>query len=401
MINSHFFHHLIHLFQYIFVQFKHYAMVVFFAVVFLPLLFSNGAVYGEQVIGSIKTPVELTVNNEHKSFISYQGTIEGALLSEGIVLQKNDITEPAMDTKLVGEKMEVKLIPAVPVLVSDNNQEFMVQSAYTEPEAILKQAEIKVYPEDRISADLITDPADERAVGQKVTIERAPVYTVNVDDGVQTIRSWGETVEEVLKNRVTLGLRDIIDPPLTTQAQGGEITITRVNVVETEEDITIPYETITKKDYSMYEGESTTKVAGSNGLKKQQVKYTYHNGIVISRVVLSSIVVTEPVTEMVVKGVKPYNAGVWWNTLVAAGTKWGVDPRDMYNVMNCESHGNPYAGSTYKGLFQYSAETWAGASAAYPGGEYKGAAITNGTAQIYVTAWKVSQSGWSAWGCKP
>jgi hypothetical protein len=151
----------------------------------------------------------------------------------------------------------------------------------------------------------------------------------------------------------------------------------------------------------MYKGQSKVTQAGVRGSKKQSVHIVYENNVEVSRTVTSVEVLISPVDKITVVCVKPYNAGMWWDTLVAAGSRWGVDPAAMFKVMTCESGGNPFAGGLYKGLFQYHPNTWAGASAAYPGGQYIGAEITNGTAQIYVTAWKVSRSGWSAWGCKP
>lgn len=382
------------------------ARYAFLAVFVLVVLFSttiSGRVYGDSVVGTVETKITLHVDGETENFITTQNTIEGSLAQNNISLSKNDITEPPLDTYLGGGSVEVTLIRAVPVLVSDNGQSWAATSAYTQPHDILKQLAVEIFPEDRISADLILDPAVEGAIGQKVTIERAPVYTIYVDDEVRTVRSWVTNVGELLVEKgITLGVNDIVDPGKTASLAGlTEVTITRINFADIEEIVSIPFQTESKNSYDMYKGQTKVTQVGIDGSKSQSVHVVYHNGIEISREVIASTVITNPQTKITLVGVKPYDAGAWWDTLVAAGSTWGVDPSAMFSVMTCESGGNPYSGNYYKGLFQYAPDTWYGASAAYPGGQFAGAAITDGNAQIWVTAWKVSRGGWSAWGCKP
>jgi len=363
---------------------------------------SSQAVLGEKVVAGVPTQVKVSYDGKNKAYTATQNTVRGALEQAGISLQQNDISVPPLDSNINGGSIEVEVVRALPVLISDNNQEHLAYSAYTNETEILKQLNIETYPEDRVESSLILDPADENSVGQKVTIERAPVFTIHVDDNDMVIRSWGKNVGEVLKEKVTLGQKDVIEPAIETDASNvQEITVTRVNVIEVDESLVIPHETENRKDYTIYKGEVKVIQQGQNGQKTQHVKVVYHNGLIVNRIILSSTVTKTTTTKIIAEGVKPYNAGTWWNTLVAAGNTWGVDPLGLYNVMICESGGNPYSGVFYKGLFQYNPDTWVGASSAYPGGTYRGAAITNGTAQIYVTAWKVSRSGWSAWGCKP
>lgn len=375
--------------------------IIMLMLVGMIMIFCSTNVYGQPVVSEVKTPLTIIYDGKKLDFVATQNTIEGAIKQSGIYMGTSDITNPPLTTVLNGQTTAVQIIRALPVLISDENQQHLAFSAYSSPTEILNQLKIQIYPEDKISAELILDPVDEYAVGQKVSIDRAPVYTVHVDGEDKIIRSWGKTVGEVLDGKVTLGTRDIIEPAVDSEVVSNEISVTRVNVAEVEETLQIPFETITKNDYSLYQGQIKVSQEGQVGEKKQTVKVTYHNGEVVDRTVLSSEITKDSVAKIIVKGVKPYNAGVWWDTLVSAGQKWGVNPADMFKVMTCESGGNPYSGGYYKGLFQYSPDTWSGASSAYPGGAYRGASITDGEAQVYVTAWKVSVSGWSAWGCKP
>jgi uncharacterized protein YabE (DUF348 family) len=380
-----------------------YAFLTVFVLTIMFTSFVSDRVYGDSVVGTVETKIVLKIDGKIKNIITTQNTIDGALAQNNIALAKNDITEPPLDTYLSGKILTVNVVRAIPVLISDNGQSWAATSAYTEPQDILKQLDVEVFPEDSLSAELILEPVLEGAVGQKIFIKRAPTFTVIADGGTKIVHSWADTIAGVLAEKsYILRQNDLVEPARESSSVNVDvIEVTRINFEDIEMLVLIDYETITKNDYNLYKGQSKVTQGGVTGQKKQSVHIVYENNVETSRTVMSSDIINSPVSKIILVGVKPYNAGMWWDTLVAAGSQFGVDPADMYRVMLCESGGNPYAGGTWKGLFQYHPNTWAGARAAYPGGQYAGAEITNGTAQIYVTAWKVSKNGWSAWTCKP
>lgn len=373
-------------------------VVLILGIMFLSV--STKGVLGESVVHTVETKIKATYDGKVKSFTATQNTVEAALSQGGIELGDFDVTEPARNTTLTGSETDVKVVRALPVLISDQGSEKLAFSAYTEKEKILEQLKIVLDPEDRTEAELIIDPVNEGSVGQKIIINRAPEFSVLVDGESKTIKSWGKSVREILEGKVPLGKNDIVEPTLETGIMGKiPIRVTRVNEAEVEETIVVPHETVTKNDYTMYVGQSKTTQEGVNGKKVQKIKITYHNGVEINRQVLSSEVLSEAVTKVIVKGIKPYDAGALWDIIVAASNKYGVDPSSMYRVMMCESGGRVNASNPagYQGLFQWDGSfyTWA-AKAGFPN-----ASIYDPNAQIYATAARVSQNGWSAWGCKP
>jgi uncharacterized protein YabE (DUF348 family) len=377
--------------------------LVIFSLAIIVLASVSHQALGGSVVSTVETKINYVSNGKLTSFITTENTLESALSKQNVTLEKNDLTEPPLTTNLTGQTLGVKRIPAVPILINDNGQSWVGSSAYKTKEDILKQLNVEVDKVDKVSIDIILDPVTENAIGQKISIERAPVYTVSVDGGDSTVHSWAKTVSEVLTNgSITLNQNDTVEPGKSDFAPtSGQITVTRINFADIEETVSIPFQTIQQSSYEMYKGQTKVLQEGQGGSKKQTVHVVYHNGVEVDRIVTSTTLVNAPVNKTIVVGVKPYNSGAWWDTLVAAGNKWGVNPADLFNVMTCESGGNPYSGNYYKGLFQYAPSTWAGASSAYPGGQFSGAAITDGNAQIWVTAWKASVSGWGAWGCKP
>lgn len=74
-------------------------------------------------------------------------------------------------------------------------------------------------------------------------------------------------------------------------------------VVRTEtKEVSIPYSTQTVQDSSRAKGTSYVKTEGKNGEKVETYKVTYSDGKVVSRELISSRVVTEPVAKVIVEG---------------------------------------------------------------------------------------------------
>jgi soluble lytic murein transglycosylase-like protein len=83
-----------------------------------------------------------------------------------------------------------------------------------------------------------------------------------------------------------------------------------------------------------------------------------------------------------------------WRPLIEiAGRKYGVSSAGLYRMMMLESGGKATAGSTYKGLFQYSPSTWSS-----HWNPWRHESIFNGWAQIRATAFALKKGmGASQW----
>ncbi len=85
--------------------------------------------------------------------------------------------------------------------------------------------------------------------------------------------------------------------------------------------------------------------------------------------------------------------GKWRPLIEIAGRKYGVNPDKLHRMMMLESGGRRYAGSTYKGLFQYHPGTWAGGW-----NPWRRQSIYDGWAQIRATAYALKKGmGPSQW----
>lgn len=287
-------------------------------------------------------------------------------------------------------------------IVYDDNNRLLIKSNSTEAEKILTENNIKVWPEDIVEKELVLDPVVDSGAGEKIIIHRAPVFTILVDGEEKTVRSWEGTIEGVLTGKVTLGPRDIVEPAISSKAIPGEITITRINIVEAEENLPIAFITTYQDDYFTPKGQEKVMQAGQNGTKKRQLKITYKNGAEVSRIITGESVVAGPINKIVKRGLMPSNdrdfKRVYWDIMVVAGQKYRISPLDLFEVASCESHVNPNSAGLYYGMFQYNLDFWKKAS-----GEagYGGALWSDANAQINTTAYWASKYGWGRWGCKP
>jgi hypothetical protein len=85
--------------------------------------------------------------------------------------------------------------------------------------------------------------------------------------------------------------------------------------------------------------------------------------------------------------------GNWTPLIKIAAKRYGISAAGLKRLMLLESGGNRYAGSTYKGLFQYYPSTWRGTW-----NPWRAASIYNGWAQIRATAYAIRRGhGPSQW----
>ncbi|MCE5196989.1 MAG: peptidoglycan DD-metalloendopeptidase family protein [Negativicutes bacterium] len=155
---------------------------------------------------------------------------------------------------------------------------------------------------------------------------RSEVVTVNSGDTIWDIAmAQSVSVDELLAN----------NPNAATLKPGDQLVINQaepmVGVVTNEtvrEEISLPYTTETRYSDAMYVTESQVLTAGSYGLKVAEYAITRQNGIEVTRVSLGETIVSQPVTQVVLKGTQiPYGVGtgtfIWplWGS-VTAGYGW-------------------------------------------------------------------------------
>lgn len=188
--------------------------------------------------------VELNINGKTKTVFTYEKTVGDFLEKEGIVLKNKDLVSPSLDKE--------------------------------------------------IDKDM------------KIVISSPKSY--HIKDGKKTIiaEASGYTVADVLDNLdIKLNKLDRVSLPLDEIAKEGmEIKIDRVVVENLENKIEIPFETESRENKDMFEGEKKVITKGEVGQKTESLKNTYVNGVLETTEVLKSEITKDPVKEVVEVGTK-------------------------------------------------------------------------------------------------
>ena len=188
--------------------------------------------------------VELNINGKTKTVFTYEKTVGDFLKKEGIVLKNKDLDSPSLDKE--------------------------------------------------IDKDM------------KIVISSPKSYHIKDGDKTLIAEASGYTVADVLDNLdIKLNKLDRVSLPLDEIAKEGmEIKIDRVVVENLENKIEIPFETESRENKDMFEGEKKVITKGEVGQKTESLKNTYVNGVLETTEVLKSEITKDPVKEVVEVGTK-------------------------------------------------------------------------------------------------
>jgi len=190
-------------------------------------------------------------------------------------------------------------------VIWDDAKKILVKSTSLEPIEILAQNNIKTYPEDVVSTDIILDPVTDGGIGQKIIIKRAPVFYVSVDDTIKEVRIWDSSVAEIIKkSAVVLGPKDQIKPPQEIVVTPGTIIIiTRVKEADIDVYEDINFNVISKGSTSVAFGQKQIIQEGKKGQLKKTYHVTYQNGVEVSRWLSGSVVTVPKQDKIIANGI--------------------------------------------------------------------------------------------------
>lgn len=279
-------------------------------------------------------------------------------------------------------------------------------STSSDPYTIADELGSKPFVEDKFA----TFPDMKMGIGSKITLYRAPTFTIFDGKKKTEVRSWTDTVGELLSeaNVLELGDDDKINFSTTTVLEDQmEIRIIRVAITTVRETEPIAYKTIKKDDKTLDQGKTRVEKKGEAGQKTLSYTVRREDGVQISKVLSGTEITKQPVDEILIIGTKPViTVRCRFNdTVLEASIKYGVNPNGICTLMMKESQGNNTSVNTKctkvgndwvscNGLFQYTDGFWSSSSSK---AGYSGASIWNAEAQIFTTAWAWSHGLRSRW----
>jgi uncharacterized protein YabE (DUF348 family) len=258
-----------------------------------------------------------------------------------IPVRDGDIVEPAMTTAIKQDNFRINIYRAMPVQVVDGGHIVHALSAAKTSRSIARQAGVVAYPEDNLVTVPITDFVRDQSIGEKVIIDRATPVNVNLYGSNVVMRTHAKTVGELIKEKkIKVNADDSISPALDTPlAANLPIFIDRhgIRLETVTQDIAMPVQVVT--DPGLAYGTTAVRQQGVPGQKSSTYQIKLVDGVEVGRQLIQTVVVREPVTQILARGV---NLGGIKGDMALAG----IAPKDFAYVdyvIEHESHWNPAA----------------------------------------------------------
>ena len=215
------------------------------------------------------------------------------------------------------------------ITIFDDGFKFNVDTKASSVEELLELEKIEVSENDLVFPSL----DHEIVPGMNIEIHRSITFQVEVDGKTFEARTFRRSIEEALSDagiilshldKVNYSKKELIQKDM-------ELVVTRIEIEEVEKEEVIEFETVEKNDPDLKWRKEKVKQTGANGLKKVKYKITYKNGKIVSKEVISSEIVSEPITEIISIGTKIEVGDVdkgrasWYKytgTLACASTKY-------------------------------------------------------------------------------
>jgi len=298
-------------------------MVLFFVAVVGFIAFSGGGTAG----ATDSHVVTLTLDDKPQTIPTRARTVGDLLHRLNITLGTQDTVDPAADTAIEEDNMDIHIYKARPVQVVDGDKKIIAFTAEPDPARLAKQQGIDVQPEDEVRAMPVdsvetSDVVKDGVIAEQIVVKRATPINLNLYGTAVPIRTQAATVGDMMVEKdIQLNEGDTIQPsPETPITANLEVFVIRSGkqVTQVEEAIDPPIEYV--DDFNVTLGSTITKDPGQPGKKLVTYEVEQQNGVETSRNIIQEIVVTPPVKKIVARGRKaPVVAGNKAEIMAAAG----------------------------------------------------------------------------------
>lgn len=302
-----------------------------------------------QAVSRDERVITIHDGNEEKVVITKESTVASVLKQAKIKVLPDDTVDPMTDTKLIANAYQINVYRARPVLVIDGNTRQTVMTPYDTGRQIIEKSGLSYYDEDKVSLERSNDILQTDGAAETLRIKRATVFNFMLYGKAIEARTQAKTVSAMMKEKnIKLGKDDTVSLPLDTPITAGmkiEIWRNGKQTLTQEEPIAFTVQQV--KDANQPVGYRQIKNAGVNGKKMVTYEVEMKNGQEVARKEIQSVQTQAPQEQVEVIGTKPSFSG----DFAAALAK----------LRACEAGGN-YANKrnpNYRGAYQFGYGTWA------------------------------------------
>jgi uncharacterized protein YabE (DUF348 family) len=277
-------------------------------------------------------------DKEVQTVPSHKQTVGQLLDRLHITLHTGDVVEPDRTTEIGQDDFRINVYRAVPVQVVEGSKRKFTFSAATTPRSIASQTGYKLYPEDGVTAEPVSNFLEQGSIGEQVVIDRSVPVFVNLYGTALTLRTHANTVGDLLKEKgLTLAASDQVMPKPTTPIKPNQqVFVVRkgTKLKSVVQAIAMPIKTVNDKNLAY--GIRAIRQQGSPGQRVVTYQVDKKTGL---RKIIQSVVVEQPVKQIVAIGV---NLSGSRGDVIRAGISAG-DYSYVDYIVEHESRWNPTA----------------------------------------------------------
>ena len=307
-----------------------------------------GLVAGTTAFVARDKHVTISVDGQSRTVRTFSGTVADLLESQDLSVDlEHDMVSPSPSQRLKdGESVVVRF--GRPVLLTvDGETRTVWTTARSVSEALLMLGV-------RSDGAYLSASRSRRISRGGMSLDvRLPHHVTFLADGDRhEVTTTAPTLRSAMAEAgIELRTQDRVNSDLSAVPYAEQVVgVTRVDGKRVVEQRPIRFKTVEKKSSELYKGDTRILEAGKVGIEIRRFRETYLDGKLDSRELVSKEVTEQPVTEVLLVGIKkrPDNAPT------ADGLNWAA-------LADCESGGNPQAVNSagpYYGLYQFSQPTW-------------------------------------------
>ncbi len=316
------------------------AFTVFVAVIILALASHAGATNDVRSSGGHL----ITIHDGSKQIVisTRAATVGDALKEADVVVDKSDSVEPAVSEKIVASEYQVNIYRARPVIIVDGATKQKIITPFQTASQIAASAGIALYDEDRTTLAR-TDNIVSEGAGLQLTIDRATPFTLVLYGQTTTVRTQGETVGAMLKEKgIKLSRDDRVSLDQSTKiTEGMSVRVWREGkqTITAEESVDFPVEKVQDGDQEI--GYHAIKTAGEKGTRNVTYEVVIQDGQEVGRTEIASLTTKEPKKQVEIIGAKLKTFGGTCSEWISAA---GIsDAGSASELIRRESGCNPYS----------------------------------------------------------
>ncbi|MGG1638147.1 ubiquitin-like domain-containing protein [Paenibacillus sp. FSL K6-3182] len=191
-------------------------------------------------------------------------------------------------------------VKSVSVVV--NGQETIVETKQWVLQRLLDEQAIAIGPHDEVSIPLNAAIKD----GDRIEVTHAIPVIVKADGKTSTVYTTERTVQAAIEElHIPVRGQDKVIPPLHTVLDNEmTVTVVRVDKKVAETERAMPFSIVKKNDPTLEAGKQKLVQPGKEGLIVESIEKQYEDGILISKKMVSKVVETAAVNQVVAIGTK-------------------------------------------------------------------------------------------------